>query len=84
MYEPYGGDILQGSEVVNSDITVAENGDEVHFRFLPKLKKFSISLVSSIILDCFYLEFQKDEEHAVDIKEGMDYFPVIQGTNHAA
>ena len=57
MYEPYGGDILQGSEVVNNDITVAENGDEVHFRFQPKLKKFSISLVSSTILDCFYLEF---------------------------
>ena len=83
IYEPYGGKILEGKTMVKKIIS-AKNGDEIHFRFQPKLKKFSISFVSSIILDCFiefriYLEFQKDEEHAVDIKEGVDYFPVIQG-----
>ena len=83
MYLPYNGQIFEGFDMIENDISEAIDGDEIHFRFQSKLKKFSISFVSSIILDCLerLSEFQKDEEHAVDIKEGVDYFPVIQGTS---
>ena len=56
-YEPYNGKIYEGFQMLKNDISEAINGDEIHFRFQSKLKKFSISFVSSIIFDCFYLEF---------------------------
>ena len=31
----------------------------------------------------FILEFQRDEEYAVDIKEDVDYSPTIQGYKDA-
>ena len=37
------------SESFPSNITNVKRGDEIHFRFQPKLKKFSISLVRLII-----------------------------------
>ena len=79
LYFPYTGEIYTENELFQDDIIKAKNGDEVHFRFQPKIKKFSISFVSSMILDCFYREFQKDEEHLINIKEDVDYFPVVQG-----
>ena len=57
LYFPYTGEIYTENELFQDDIIKAKNGDEVHFRFQPKIKKFSISFVSSMILDCFYREF---------------------------
>ena len=53
MYFPYSGDIYIEKDLFQETIFVAESGDAIHFRFQPKLKKFTISFVSSIILDCF-------------------------------
>ena len=53
IYEPKYGYIHKGSTVIQEDIIGAKIGDEVHFRFRPKLKKFSISFVSSIVFYCF-------------------------------
>jgi hypothetical protein len=65
-YAPHVGKIRKGNTVIRRNIIKAKKGDEIHFRFQPKLKKFTISF--------------KDEVHDVDIKEDVDYFPVIQGT----
>jgi hypothetical protein len=63
---PCDGMIFTGQTKIRANIIKAKKGDEIHFRFQPKLKKFTISF--------------KDEVHDVDIKEDVDYFPVIQGT----
>ena len=46
IYFPHDGEIYTGNELFQENIIIAKNGDEVHFRFQPKLKKFSISFVS--------------------------------------
>ena len=84
MYLPYNGQIFEGFDMIENDISEAIDGDEIHFRFQSKLKKFSISFVSSIILDCFYLEFQKHEEFAFDIQEDINYFPFVQGNSNSS
>lgn len=45
IFYPYGGLVMQETTKIESNITDANNGDEIHFRFQPKLKKFSISFV---------------------------------------
>ena len=46
IYFPHDGEIYTGNKLFQENIIIAKNGDEVHFRFQPKLKKFSISFVS--------------------------------------
>ena len=46
IYMPFAGEIHTEKELFQENIIEAKNGDEVHFRFQPKLKKFSISFVS--------------------------------------
>ena len=53
IYFPFDGEIYTGTNLFQTNIIEAVSGDAIHFRFQPKLKKFSISFVSSIILDCF-------------------------------
>ena len=48
MYYPYGKVIYKHTTKIESK-TILANGDEIHFRFQPEFKKFSISLVSSIM-----------------------------------
>ena len=49
---PYNGCIFEDKTTdVYQSMTEAENGDEIHFRFQPKLKKFSISFVCDIIIN---------------------------------
>ena len=51
IYSPLGKWIYKGSASFESQILPnATYGDEVHFKFQPKLKKLSISLVRSVIL----------------------------------
>ena len=54
LFCPLNRKIYKGSSRTNklSDTITctAKNGDEIHFRFQPKLKKFSISLVSYVQL----------------------------------
>ena len=51
LFAPFNSKIYKGlSQTLPSNITNAKSGDEIHFRFQPKLKKFSISLVRLIIL----------------------------------
>lgn len=45
------------------------------FNFICKLNDFWLF---------FYLEFKKDEEHLINIKDDVDYFPVIQGQERDA
>ena len=81
VYYPQGG-YIQGNNLYQTyKSRNATSGDEIHFRFQPKLKKFFISFVSQLFWHFSFLnlEFQKDEEQAVDIKEGIDYFPVMEG-----
>ena len=52
-YAPLGGYVWKANTVIEHKFIKADSGDEVHFRFQPKLKKFSISFVSSILHDCF-------------------------------
>lgn len=73
------GTIRKGKMALHEDIMIATKGDEIHCRFQPKLKKFLITFVSSIRFTLLYLNFQKDQEYSMDIKEDLDYFPVIQG-----
>ena len=47
---PYSGLVMQEKTTIQSNIINADNGDEIHFRFQPKLKKFSISFVCSSII----------------------------------
>ena len=49
IYEPKYGKIYKGGRTIQKGIMEAQNGDEVHFRFRPKLKQFSISFVSLIV-----------------------------------
>ena len=83
MIHPYAGSIWAGNRISHGGLTVTRSGAECHFKFQPKMKKLVITFVSSIS-STFYLdinkEFQKDKEYALDIKEDVDYFPVIQGT----
>ena len=55
MFYPFHGVIRNGQTQIIS-IIAAKEGEEIHFRFQPKSKKFTISFVSSImeqlILDC--------------------------------
>ena len=48
LYHPYFSQINKGKTNVKLDFKRAKPGDEIHFRFQPKSKKFSISFVSSI------------------------------------
>ena len=83
MFFPYVGNIWSENKISYRGLTRTKSGAECHFKFQPKMKKIVITFVSSII-STFYLdinkEFQKDKEYALDIKEDVDYFPVIQGT----
>ena len=47
IFYPFHGSIRKGKihREIHKDITKAKNGDEIHFRFQSKLKKFSISFV---------------------------------------
>ena len=50
-FSPSTSQIYKGSLLgLPSNITNATSGDEFHFKFQPKLKKYSISLVRLIIL----------------------------------
>ena len=52
IYHPYNGNIFKNMTTkIHQKTNEAENGDEIHFRFQPKLKKFSISFVCSIIFN---------------------------------
>ena len=46
LYFPQSGKIYKGTNSIQGDIIAAKHEDEIHFRFQPKLKKFSISIVS--------------------------------------
>ena len=46
LYSPYYENIYKGKNIVRNNIIKAKTGDELHFRFQPKLKKFRISIVS--------------------------------------
>ena len=49
-FDPYNEKIYNGmGKYFPSNITNLKPGDEIHFRFQPKLKKFIISFVRSII-----------------------------------
>ena len=51
LFSPFDKIICKGlSKHFPSNIAIAKSGDEIHFRFQPKLKKFSISMVNLIIL----------------------------------
>ena len=79
IYDASDGYIRKGMMALHGGIMIATEGDEIHCRFQPKLKKFLITFVSSIRFTLLYLNFQKDQEYSMDIKEDLDYFPVIQG-----
>ena len=49
IFYPYMSKICKGTKESPSNITNVKSGDEIHFRFQPKFKKFSVSLVSFII-----------------------------------
>ena len=53
IYYPQGGNIWKGNEVLKGTTTKAKSGEplEIHLKFQPKLKKLTISLVSSMILN---------------------------------
>ena len=53
LYYPQGGNIWKGNEVLKGTTTKAKSGEplEIHLKFQPKLKKLTISLVSSMILN---------------------------------
>ena len=45
-----------------------------------KAEEDFVFISTLIILSClYYFEFQGDKEYDFDIKEDIDYFPVIQG-----
>ena len=56
-YDTSYGSIQTGKEVLHEDIMIGTEGDEIHCRFQPKLKKFLISFVSSIRFTLLYLDF---------------------------
>ena len=88
IFYPCYGNIWAGKTLVHEAICMTNFGAEYHFKFQPKMKKLFILVVSTIILTFLYLninkKFQKDKEYAVDIKEDIDYFPVIQGAADAS
>ena len=49
IYSPCYGTIWKNKRKVQGDITKLESGDEIHFKFSPKLKKFSISIVCLVM-----------------------------------
>ena len=79
IFSPFNRSVRQGQTILAENTTKAKTGDEIHFQFQPKLKMFSILFVSLIIVSYLYIVFQADEDCFCDIKEGIDYFPVIAG-----
>ena len=57
IFFPFQGSIYKGWEIIQQNITRATKGDEIHFRFQPKLKKLSISFVCSIYVNSLYILF---------------------------
>ena len=55
MFLPFHGSIYKRLTKIQQNITKAKNGDEIHFRFQPKLRMFSISFVSKIIVSCVFI-----------------------------
>ena len=55
IYYLQGGNIWKGNEVLKGTTTKAKSGEplEIHLKFQPKLKKFTISLVSSMFLNLY-------------------------------
>ena len=54
LYYPASGNIYIGGNLIHEGIIHAQYGDEVHFRFQPMLKKFSISFVSVLVFYCVW------------------------------
>ena len=48
VHNPFYGLIVAEKKSIQSNLIKAKPGDEIDFRFQPKLKKFSISFVCSI------------------------------------
>ena len=48
IYYPFAGLIRRGSALIQQISTYSKSGDEIHFRFQPKMKKFVISFVSQL------------------------------------
>ena len=46
VYYPYAGIIQREMKLIQQMTTNVTSGDEIHFRFQPKMKKFLISVVS--------------------------------------
>ena len=44
-YSPYDGRICKGGAILQNCFAKVKSGDEMHLRFQPKLKKFSVSVV---------------------------------------
>ena len=49
IYYPYIGTVMKEMKRLESNIIVANAGDEIHLRFQPQLKKFIITFVCSSI-----------------------------------
>ena len=46
-----------------------------------KAEEVFVFISTLIILSClYYFEFKRNKEYDFDIKEDVDYFPVIQGS----
>ena len=52
-YAPLDRYVWKADTVITHNFIKAKSGDEVHFTFQPKLQKFSISFVSSILREYF-------------------------------
>ena len=48
VYYPYFGIIGSGKTSTQQTTTKVKSGDEIHFRFQPKMKRFLISIVSQL------------------------------------
>ena len=45
LFSPRGWTVSKGDQTIQTEIAKDKYGGEIHFRFQPKLKKFSLSLV---------------------------------------
>ena len=48
VFYPFSGNIWRGTTHIQQVNTYLKSGDEIHFRFQPKIKKFLISFVSQL------------------------------------
>ena len=79
-WESHLPDIQIGKLVIHGNVTKHQLGDIIRFRFQPHAKKLLIDLVR--ILDFPWPNSQFKNGHwEIDLKDNVDYFPVVQCTD---